>query len=207
MSDIICVTNRQLCSGDFLQRIKAIAECQPAGIILREKDLQEEEYEVLAEHVLEICKNAGTICVLHSFGDVAAKLSAGALHMPMGLLRKMSEEEKSGFRILGASCHSPEEAVEAQRLGCTYITAGHVFSTDCKKGMEPRGLEFLKTVCDAVTIPVYGIGGISAGNIDEIRQAGAQGACVMSGIMKCSRPAEYLMTMKSNADAEVRGKE
>ena len=50
--------------------------------------------------------------------------------------------------------------MEAERLGATYVTAGHIFTTDCKKGLPPRGLDFLKNVCDAVTIPVYGIGGI-----------------------------------------------
>ena len=50
--------------------------------------------------------------------------------------------------------------MEAERLGAAYVTAGHIFTTDCKKGLPPRGLDFLKNVCDAVTIPVYGIVGI-----------------------------------------------
>ena len=44
MSDILCVTNRRLCSEDFLTQLGKIAEARPAGIILREKDLPEEEY-------------------------------------------------------------------------------------------------------------------------------------------------------------------
>lgn len=115
--------------------------------------------------------------------------------MPMRLLRSMSNEEKSVFRIIGASCHSPEEAAEAQRLGCSYVTAGHVFATDCKKGMEPRGLRFLKEVCDAVTIPVYGIGGIGPGNISQVRETGAAGACVMSRLMTCDAPGAYMAAM------------
>ena len=76
-----------------------------------------------------------------------------------------------------------EEALEAQALGCTYITAGHVFETDCKKGLPGRGLEFLRNVCSAVDIPVYGIGGIDADNIALVRNAGATGACLMSSLM------------------------
>jgi thiamine-phosphate pyrophosphorylase len=76
-----------------------------------------------------------------------------------------------------------EEALEAQTLGCTYITAGHVFETDCKKGLPGRGLEFLRKVCAAVDIPVYGIGGIDADNIVQVRAAGASGACLMSSLM------------------------
>ncbi len=194
-SDIICVTDRKLCRGDFLEQVERIAEGRPAAIILREKDLSEMEYEKLAARVMEICRRADVSCVLHSFAATAARLSAEAIHMPMRLLRSMSNEEKSVFRIIGASCHSPEEAAEAQRLGCSYVTAGHVFATDCKKGMEPRGLRFLKEVCDAVTIPVYGIGGIGPGNISQVRETGAAGACVMSRLMTCDAPGAYMAAM------------
>lgn len=73
--------------------------------------------------------------------------------------------------------------MEAQALGCTYITAGHVFETECKKGLPGRGLDFLRNVCAAVDIPVYGIGGIDAENITFVRNAGASGACLMSSLM------------------------
>ncbi len=196
-SDIICVTDRKLCCGDFLEQVEAIARCRPAAIILREKDLKEMEYEELAARVMEICGREDVLCVLHSFAATAARLSAKAIHMPMGLLRSMSSREKSAFSIIGASCHSPEEAVEAQRLGCSYVTAGHVFATDCKKGIEPRGTGFLENVCNAVTISVYGIGGINPGNIDQVRATGAAGACVMSGLMTCDRPEAYLAALTS----------
>ena len=57
------------------------------------------------------------------------------------------------------------------------MTAGHVYVTDCKKGLPPRGLEFLKEVCTKVTIPVYAIGGIHAGTgqIQEVMDCGASG--------------------------------
>ena len=183
MSDILCVTNRKLCQEDFLARIEKIAACHPAGIILREKDMSPEEYETLAMAVMEICNRYGVKCILHSFSMTAISLHADAIHLPLPLLRALSQEQKAHFRILGASCHSVEEALEAQTLGCTYITAGHVFETDCKKGLPGRGLEFLQKVCAAVDIPVYGIGGIDADNVAKIRDAGASGACLMSSLM------------------------
>lgn len=78
-----------------------------------------------------------------------------------------------------------EEAIEAQKLGATYISAGHIFATDCKKDLPPRGLEFLKEVCNSVTIPVYAIGGIKLSDVqmDEIIKCGAKGGCIMSGMM------------------------
>ena len=183
MSDILCITNRKLCREDFLTRIERIAACHPAGIILREKDMKPEDYKELAAAVMEICEHYGVKCILHSFPDVAISLHADAIHLPLHLLRELSQEQKTHFEVLGASCHSVEDALEAQALGCTYITAGHVFETDCKKGLPGRGLDFLRNVCAAVDIPVYGIGGIDADNIALVRDTGASGACLMSSLM------------------------
>ena len=192
MSDILCVTNRTLCKEDFLARVEEIAANHPKGIILREKDLTEEEYKRLAEEVLHLCKKYEVPCMLHSFVDVAMELGAENIHLPLHILRTMDEKKKETFKQIGASCHSVEEAQEAERLGCTYITAGHVFVTDCKKGLEPRGLEFLQNVCESVSIPVYAIGGISSENIKLVRKAGAVGACVMSGLMRCENVKETM---------------
>ena len=183
MSDILCVTNRKLCREDVLTRIKRIAACHPAGIILREKDMNPEDYKELAAAVMKICEQHGVKCILHSFSSIAVSLHADAIHLPLHLLRELSQEHKAHFRVLGASCHSVEDALEAQALGCTYITAGHVFETDCKKGLPGRGLDFLRNVCAAVEIPVYGIGGIDSDNIALVRNAGASGACLMSSLM------------------------
>lgn len=178
--------------------MEKIAAANPAGILLREKDLKEEEYRELAKAVLLLCQKYKTPCILHSFTDVALKLNCTALHLPIPLLRRLNDEKKERFTILGASCHSVEEALEAQKLGCTYITAGHIFDTDCKKGLPGRGLSFLKKICESVSIPVYAIGGIGADNIKKVRDCGAAGGCVMSGTMICEDVDRYLYAFKEN---------
>lgn len=192
MSDLICITNRKLCSNNFLDQIEMIASAHPKAIVLREKDLSEKEYEQLARQVMQICQKHGTQCILHSFSNVATTLGATAVHMPLPLLQKMTPQEKSYFQIIGASCHSLEEAKEAQNLGCTYITAGHIFLTDCKKGLPGRGLPFLEEICKTVRIPVYAIGGISSQNMESVRKTGAAGACIMSGFMRCKTVEEIM---------------
>ena len=192
MSDLICITNRKLCSNNFLDQIEMIASAHPKAIVLREKDLSEKEYEQLARQVMQICQKHGTQCILHSFSNVATTLGATAVHMPLPLLQKMTPQEKSHFQIIGASCHSLEEAKEAQNLGCTYITAGHIFLTDCKKGLPGRGLPFLEEICKTVRIPVYAIGGISSQNMESVRKTGAAGACIMSGFMRSKTVEEVV---------------
>lgn len=183
MFKIICVTNRNICEGDFFQRIDEIGREKVDALILREKDLSEEQYEKLARDVLDICEKNRLPCILHSFPKVAKQLNHPAIHLPLPVLRNLTAEEEAFFTCLGASCHSVEEAEEAEALGCTYITAGHIFETDCKKGLPGRGLEFLKAVCESVSIPVYAIGGIRQNHLEELQQAGAAGACSMSGFM------------------------
>lgn len=197
MSDIICVTNRKLCVGDFADRIKLIAKCNPEAIILREKDMDEAEYEMLAEKIMKICVSENTVCILHNFYKTAEKLGCRAIHMPLRTFREMPAAHRSKFDIIGVSCHSVAEAKEAESLGCTYITAGHVFDTDCKKGIAGRGLEFLKNVCECTAVPVYAIGGIDSKNIDEVRKSGAAGACVMSGAMTCENIAVYFSSLEN----------
>jgi len=196
MFNLLCVTNRKLCQEDFLTRIERIAACHPAGMILREKDMTQEEYKELATAVMGICAQYGVKCILHSFPDVALCLQVDAIHLPLPLLRSMSKEQRARFKILGASCHSVEDALEAQALGCTYITAGHVFETDCKKGLPGRGVDFLRNVCATVDIPVYGIGGIDVENLHLVRDAGARGACLMSSLMISENVAELIRGME-----------
>ena len=192
MCDILCITNRSLCKEDFLKRIEKIASANPKGIVLREKDLTKDEYKSLAIKVIEICKRYNTPCILHTFTSVALELKHPYIHLPLHILDDVTAEEKEKFKVLGASCHSAEDAVKAEKLGCTYITAGHIFDTDCKKGLPGRGLDFLKNVCESVRIPVYAIGGISRENIAQVKKAEAKGVCVMSGTMMCEDVEEYL---------------
>ena len=180
-----------------MAQVEKLALARPAGIILREKDLMPEEYRVLAKEVMKICKAFEVPCILHTFREVAKELNCPALHLPMPLLRELSREERGQFSILGASCHSVAEAREAQALGCTYVTAGHIFETDCKQGLPGRGLTFLRDVCEEVSIPIYAIGGITPERMDLVKKAGAAGACVMSGAMTCGDAKQYLRSFET----------
>lgn len=61
---------------------------------------------------------------------------------------------------------------------------GSRFRYRLQRGLEPRGLEFLRETVNAVSIPVFAIGGISAENVEAVRKAGAAGACIMSQMMR-----------------------
>ena len=198
MSDIICVTNKKLCADDFLARIDKITKAGVKAVILREKELGEKEYLSLASEVKRICDLYGTAFIPHSFVSAAKKLGCNALHLPLGALKELEKGDKEGFDTLGTSVHSISDALEAQSLGCSYLVAGHIFETDCKKGLAGRGLDFLSDVCRSVEIPVYAIGGINSKNISSVRNTGARGACVMSSLMCADNVREYLTELNNN---------
>lgn len=181
----ICVTNRTLCRDDFLTRIDHIAKKGVAdAILLREKDLTEREYLELAEKVLSICKSHNRRCILHTYYKAAKELGCKEIHLPLPLLQKMREEgAKQWFTTVGTSVHSLKQANLAMHLQADYMMAGHIFETDCKKGLPGRGLSFLSKVVCKSEVPVYGIGGISADNAGQIMETGAAGVCIMSGFM------------------------
>lgn len=198
---ITAITNRYLCDGDFLSQIELLCQIGISSIILREKDMTEKEYEKLAERVIDIGKRYNTQIILHSFVNAAKKLGSTAIHLPMPAFLEMKgsrvdeavsaekeEQLKSDiyydFKIIGVSTHTVEEAITAQNAGASYITASHIYATECKKNLKPKGIEYLKSVCHSVNIPVYALGGINFNNIEEALEAGAEKVCMMSEMMK-----------------------
>ena len=177
----ICITNRHLVTGDYTEQIEKVLKTGVDVVILREKDLTETEYEELAVKVIDLCSRYGVVCMLHSFFGVALKLGHPYIHVTMEQARSL---DVSDFIEVGVSTHSVDEAVEAVRLGATYITASHIFETKCKEGLRPRGIRYLTEVTEAVSIPVYALGGIIQSNVSDCIRAGAAGVCMMSEYMK-----------------------
>ena len=98
--NVIAVTNRSLCQRPFAEQIERVCSLHPKAVILREKDLPEEEYSRLAEQILEICKRYQVPCILHTYVNVAEKLHHPYIHLPIFLLEKY-EGKLGGFRQIG----------------------------------------------------------------------------------------------------------
>lgn len=189
LKNLVCVTNRHLFDdaggqSAFLARLERIAAAHPAAIVLREKDMEEGAYEVLARDVQRICRRHQVPFIAHTYARVAVHLGADGLHLPLPLLRRLRESGEALPAHLGTSCHSLADVREAKRLGCSYLIAGHIYATTCKPGLPPRGLAFLRAVTAATELPVYAIGGITPMRLAEILAAGAAGGCAMSSLMQ-----------------------
>lgn len=188
---IFCVTNQTLCKVDFLQQLRSIARAKPDAIILREKMLSEEVYGQLAQQVLEICKANQVQLIGNTFIRVAEQLA-----IPVQISFSSLSQTGTLSVPFGVSVHSLEEAIQAEQAGAVYLIAGHIFETACKPNLPPRGLLFLREICQTVTIPVFGIGGIHVQNAASVLQTGAAGVCVMSDFMQADAPESLIQKLR-----------
>lgn len=190
MSDfpLIAVTDASSCPRPLTEQLLRLkqAPIAPAALLLRAKALSRADYHALARQVQKICTTQQLPLILHSDWQLAGELGINRLHLPLSLLPSLPETEKKRLRWLSTSVHSVKEAQQAEALGAQALIAGHIYATQCKAGLPPRGLSFLQAVCAATSLPVYAIGGIgfSSAQLAELKATGARGACVMSAYMQ-----------------------
>lgn len=192
--EIIAVTNRALCREDFLTRLCRLAEAGVDAILLREKDLSPAAYEALAQTCRDSLASYPVRLILHTHIDVLHRLDMRHLHLPFAAL--LSLPALPAEVRVGVSVHSMRQASQAENLGVCSLIAGHIFPTACKAMLAPRGLAFLREVCDCTSLPVYAIGGITSATLPGVRRAGAAGVCLMSEMMTCPDPASLLRAFR-----------
>ena len=195
------ISNRKLCENENLEKqIEKIFSAYEKKIILkkfelvaltlREKDLNKNEYLKLIEKVYPICQKYKINLILHQNYDLNLddKYKIDGIHLSYNIFKSLNENIKAElikkYKRIGVSIHSLNEAKEVESLGASYVVAGHIFETECKKGLEPRGLKFIKDLSSALSIPIFAIGGIDEKNSLSVINNGAFSICMMSTLMK-----------------------
>lgn len=195
------ISNRKLCENENLEKqIEKIFSAYQRKIILenfeivaltlREKDLYKNEYLKLVEKIYPICQKYRIDLILHQNYDLRLdnKYNVEGLHLSYNTFKSLNknirEELIRKYKKIGVSIHSIDEAKEVENLGANYVVAGHIFKTDCKKDLEPRGLKFIQELSLILTIPIFAIGGINQENSHLVINSGAFGVCMMSSLMK-----------------------
>ncbi|WP_019414375.1 thiazole tautomerase TenI [Paenisporosarcina sp. TG20] len=171
------------------QLVEIIGQIHPFidAIHIREKSKTAKEvYEIV---MLLINRNIPlSKIIINDRIDVAYALKAQGVQLayhslPADVVKKQFESLR-----VGCSVHSVDDAQLAQQQGADYVILGHIFTTNSKPGLAPKGLELLQVVSHSVTIPVLAIGGIKPANVRDVLDAGAKGIAVMSGIMDAKDP-------------------
>ncbi len=187
---IICVTNRLLCKNDFFKQIEFICKENIYAIILREKDLDDETYEKFAVKCNNICKEHNVLFFINTKTNIAKKLQIKNIQVSFKDFLD-NKDILNLFDNVAVSVHSLSEAIVVEKFleqaeQNIFLIAGHIFETDCKKSVKPKGTDFLKEICNNVKIPVFAIGGINEKTIKQLNGINIEGVCMMSALMKKS---------------------
>jgi thiamine-phosphate pyrophosphorylase len=157
---------------------------------LREKDLSARALFELAEELHVICYRYGARLLINDRIDVALAVDADGVHLPVSSFAVRDARQLLGSgKLIGASAHSVAEARTAVDGGADFIVFGPVFATPSKQPFGPPvGLPALRQASQAVMVPVFAIGGITADRVASVRQHGAVGVAVVSAILFADHP-------------------
>lgn len=148
--------------------------------------------------------------------DIALAARTGGIHLgetsiPLSqavswLHQSPKTSQLSDKFLIGASCHSLESALAAERDGAKYIFFGPVFATPSKAPFgPPQGLERLAEVCRAVRIPVLAIGGITLENASTCISAGAQGIAAIRLFQGAVNLRQTIVQLRKNLNVQEHG--
>ncbi|ACN98865.1 thiamine phosphate synthase [Sulfurihydrogenibium azorense] len=167
------ITDRKKFKKPFLDTVKEVLEKGVRLIQIREKDLPDDELYKLAESVLEISKGYDAKIFINSRVDIAYMLGLDGVHLTSRSVPVSVVKRKFPDLIVGKSCHSVEDVLNAEDEGADYVFISPIFEVEGKG--KPIGIEGLKKVLEVAKIPVYALGGINNSNVEEILKTGVYG--------------------------------
>ena len=172
---------------------------------LREKDLDDENFYKEAVRLQEMAREYGVPFVVNDNVDIAVRMDADGVHvgqsdMEAGDVRALIGPDK----ILGVSAQTVEQAVLAEKRGADYLGVGAVFPTGSKDDAVEVSHETLKAICEAVSIPVVAIGGITVNNTPELAGSGICGIAVISAIYGQKDIYQATVSLKKVTEEMVR---
>ena len=136
-----------------------------------------------AKEIQKLCKEYGVPFVINDEVSIAKDIDADGVHVGQSDMEAMDVRKILGpDKILGVSAQTVEQAIIAEKHGADYLGVGAVFTTGSKDDADDVSHETLKAICEAVSIPVIAIGGITKDNVAELAGSGICGVAVISAI-------------------------
>ena len=179
LTDDTCLQGRPL--------LACVEEALGAGVTLLQYRSKYKDGGAMYQEALalkELCDRYHVPLIINDRVDVALAVGAAGVHvgqddLPCRVVRNLVGDDF----LIGVSAHNPEEAREAAAAGADYLGCGAVFGTATKVGVGTLGLERLRSIRQAVSLPIVGIGGVKATNYGQVLATGANGAAIISGIL------------------------
>ena len=181
---LYAVTDRHWLNGRTLYSV--VKESLDGGVTflqLREKELDEVHFLEEAKELQQLCREYQVPFIVNDNVDIAISMNADGVHVGQSAMEAGDVRAKLGpDKIIGVSAQTVEQAVLAEKHGADYLGVGAVFPTGSKDDADDVSYETLKAICEAVSIPVIAIGGITQENVKELAGSGICGIAVISAI-------------------------
>lgn len=180
------------------ERIVGLVEAWCEGgvdiVQLRHKTLERAALLQLAARLREICRRHDVLFIVNDYLDIALLSGADGVHLgeeDLSLADAEKALQNAGSRplLVGASASSVAVARAAERAGADYVGAGPAYATPIKAEKAAMGPEGVRAIQDAVGIPVFAIGGVGPGNVEDLRAHGIDRVCVIRALSDVSDPA------------------
>lgn len=182
---LYAVTDRRwLADGETLYQV--VEQAIDGGVTfvqLREKGLAKDLFLEEAREIKKLCNARKIPFVINDSVDIALAMDADGVHVGQSDMEAGDVREKLGpDKIIGVSAQTVEQAKLAEAHGADYLGVGAVFATGSKDDAVEVGPQTLRDICQAVSIPVIAIGGISKENVSQLTGSGICGIAVISAI-------------------------
>lgn len=181
---LYAVTDRHWLGEETLyDQVKKALDGGATFVQLREKKLDREDFLAEALEIQKLCREYGVPFVINDEVSIAKDIDADGVHVGQSDMEAMDVRKILGpDKILGVSAQTVEQAITAEKHGADYLGVGAVFATGSKDDADDVSHETLKAICEAVSIPVIAIGGITKDNVAELAGSGICGVAVISAI-------------------------
>lgn len=171
----------------------------------RDKARSAAEQVADAAAVRDVCRAFDAVFIVNDFPELAREIEADGVHLGQSDANIEAARPIVGpDMIIGVSTNNEREALAAQSAGAGYVAVGAIFPTRTKRDTRGANLERLHQVEVAVHIPVVAIGGINASNLQDVINAGAQSAAVISAVCGANDPRAAARELSAMFDAGAR---
>lgn len=181
---LYAVTDRSwLGNGTLSDAVEAALRGGATMVQLREKSLTQADFLQEAKTLAALCARFQIPFLINDNLEIALACNADGVHVGQDDMDPQKARALLGpGKILGVSAHTVQQALAAEKTGADYLGVGAVFSTSTKQDAASVPLETVREICQAVSIPVVAIGGISTDNILSLQNSGVVGAAVVSAL-------------------------
>lgn len=177
------------CRLPVMETARALLRGGADVIQMREKDLEDGALLERADALRDLTAEFDALFIVNDRPDVALLCGADGVHLgDQDLPPERARELVGEGMAIGLSTHDAEQAGRAAERGADYVGVGPVHPTDTKGYTEGGGAELVRLLCGATDLPTVALGGMTAENAAEAREAGATAVAACSALCGAEDP-------------------